>query len=546
MNHKYIPLMLCLLSLNILAQEPKQETTKPLELPVFIIEGVEQHSLRSSIKQMPEKIAPLTSQELDSLNTTEKLQPTLLRADRLPEHYVTNWYSTAYLKASYGLFNTPDISAGCRLWIDRFDIAAFAGFSMSEGDAPKSDNNKIFLELKSTYVADEKYFIFGGSSTKTNFYFNTQGYNFYGIWEKPNKSFGNKVDSYDRHLTQGKFEVQSDGAFENILFSVGGNANYILGANNSDASKYIITKDLEDTHVEGFLTIKNYWKHFLLGGNIDLNVEQFCGNSLNYFQFDGSASYFDEKISVLANVGFQIANNSADISRGGLLLRGDLEYRISHLWTMNLGVSTGLEKTDFEDIVSVNPYISQLMEIDHRYDIVNLKGTVLFHPDERIMISGGINWRYSERNISFEMDTLAEYKLIYGDGMVMDLFGESMLELSDIDKLLFKINININSLEDNKNLTYTPIFKLSGTYHRVFWDKFGAELTAEVATNRYIHQNSDATLGSYLLLNLGLDYAINNFVIFMKFNNLANMDYYIWDMYRERGIFGKVGLMWKF
>ena len=150
-----------------------QEYTKPLELPAFIIEGVEQHNIRSSIKQAPTKTGVLTSAELDSLNTFEKQQPTLIPPSELPAHYISKTYMAGYINASYGLFNTPEIDAHYRFWADRFDIFASAGGSLTGGDAIHSNNNKLFVDVRTNYIADEKFFIFGGSNTRTNLFFNT-------------------------------------------------------------------------------------------------------------------------------------------------------------------------------------------------------------------------------------------------------------------------------------------------------------------------------------------------------------------------------------
>ena len=539
---------MCLLAINIFANE----TTKPLELPAFIIEGVEQHNLRSSIKQMPARPAVLSQDELDSLNTFEKQQPTLLSAEKLPSHYITKQYSKGYVKGSYGLFNTPDIAAGYGFYLDRFDIFANVGFQLSDGDAVNSEYNKFFVDISSNYIADEKFFIFGGSSTRTGILINSQDYNFYGNFHSNTIRRPTNTNYFDRNLFQGKFYVVSDGAHENILFSVGGSANYINAKNHSNARNYAVgPTNLDNIFVDGFLTVKNYWKNFLLAGNVMLNFETLGGNSLNYYQFDGSASYFDEKISILARAGIQIANNSANTSRGGLLLLGNIEYRMNKLFTVKAEVSSGLEKTNFEEIIKYNPYLSTRAFIDHRYDIANIKGALLFHPTEKIAISGGLNLRYSDRNLVFANDTLSQFKIEYINGTVNDIFGEILWNFTDIDRVIAKVNFNINHLSDNRNLTYTPPIKFSGTYYRKWFNSLGTFATANIVGAKDVvatvtANNIQRQIDSYFSLDLGADYTIKKFNIFAKINNLTNSDIYFWDGYRERGIFGAIGLMWQF
>ena len=518
------------------------ETTKPLELPAFIIEGIEQHNLRSSIKQMPTRPSVLTQSELDSLNTFEKQQPTLIPAEELPSHYVTKPFSKGYVKGSYGLFNTPEIAAGYGFYLDRFDIFANVGFQLSEGDADNSEHNKFFVDISSTYIAEDKFFIFGGSNTRTGILINSQDYNFYARSDRPKNT-----NYFDRNLSQGKFYVISDGAHENVLFSVGGSANYIKAANNSNARRYVIGSDLTNYFVNGFLTVRNYWKNFLLGGNINLNFEDVGGNSLNYYQFDGSASYFDENISILAKAGFQIANNTNNVSRGGLLLHGNIEYRMNKLFTVKAEFSSGLEKTNFEEIIKYNPYLStRRVLIDHRYDIANVKGVLLFHPNEKIALGGGIDFRHSERNLNFVTDTLSQFRLEYLDGTVSDIFGEIIWNVTNFDRVIARLNFNASQLSDSRNLTYTPPIKFNGTYYRKWFNSLGTYATANFIGSRNVAIVGNRQLDAYFSLDLGIDYTIKKFNVFAKFNNLTNSDIYFWDGYRERGVFCAIGLMWQF
>jgi hypothetical protein len=78
------------------------------------------------------------------------------------------------------LFNSPEATVGYRFFADKFDIFASLGGAFSQGDAMYSENNKLFFDLRTNYIADEKFFIFGGSNTHTNIFLNIQNYNFYG------------------------------------------------------------------------------------------------------------------------------------------------------------------------------------------------------------------------------------------------------------------------------------------------------------------------------------------------------------------------------
>ncbi len=525
--------------ISLFAQE--KEATKPIELPAFIIEGVEQLNVKSGIKQLPAKIAPLDTKELDSLNSFEKQQPSLLAPDPLPEHYVTKPMHKGFLKGSYGIFNTPEVVGGYGFEAANFDIFAQAGFNYSGGDAKNSEYNKFFLDVNSDYIADDKFFIFGGSRTRTGFVVNSQSYNFYGNNERPDNT-----NYYDRNLARFKFYVDSEGSHENLMFNVGGSLNIMNASNSSNASKYVIGNGIKNNYVQGFLTVKNYWQNFLVGGNVFIDFESVGGNSVNFYQFDGSASYFDENFSLLGKIGFQIANNSEQTDRGGLLLLGNMEYRMSKLFTIKAEVSSGLEKQNFEDLIYENPYLSAHTFMDYAYNIAKIRGVIWFHPTEKMALSAGIQWRYTDRYMIFAPDSLAEFKFNYIDGTIGDLFGEAFWNITHSDRLVANININMNAMNDEKNLTYMPNLKLGAAYFRKWFDKLGTTAEIVYVGERYISENKNDQIDAYLSLNLGAEYSFKNFSIFLNVNNITNSNIYVWDKYKERGLFLSLALMWQF
>ena len=520
-----------------------QESTRPLELPTFIVEGVEQHNIRSGIKQVPKNTPVLSSEELDSLNSFEKQPPALLPTDKFPEHYLEKSYSYGFVNASYGLFNTPVASAGLRFIADKFDIFATLGGSYSDGDAANSGNSKLFLDVRTSYIADEKFFIFGGSNTRTNLFVNTQNYNFYGYGNNtsdkreiyPSKNY------YDRSLTQGKFEVISDGNYENAVFSVGGTANYITTSSGVDSAPHLLSKEIDNFYARGFLDVKNYWKSFLVGGNLFVNFENANNNNQNFFQLDGSLSYFDRKLSVLGNIGFQLGNNSNDSYRTGLLISGNLEYRISSYFTLRGKVFSGLVKTEFEDIITSNPYLSSRFLIDHRYDKLNTNLSLFIHPTEKVLLSLGANIQLSDRILNYVMDTLSQFRIDYVDGSITEIFGEVFLNITNNDRIVSKLSFNIIVVNDAifNYLTYLPDIKFSATYNR----KLLSNLNAFACVQFFGTQNTSTDsrfnkeLTSHFLIDIGADWMIKPFNIYLKLNNLTNTNYFVFERYRERGFF---------
>ena len=79
-----------LLCSNLYSQENNEKieagnSSQPLELPNFIIEGKVQLDIKSGSKDFPDKPLPLGQNQLDSMNTLEKQQLILLPSEPLPD-----------------------------------------------------------------------------------------------------------------------------------------------------------------------------------------------------------------------------------------------------------------------------------------------------------------------------------------------------------------------------------------------------------------------------------------------------------------------------
>ena len=277
-----------------------------------------------------------------------------------------------------------------------------------------------------------------------------------------------------------------------------------------------------------------------------INLENYAGSMINYYQGDASASYFDNNISILLKGGFQITNNSDAIKRNGLLLFGNIEYRLNKFWTIKTSLYSGIEKTEYEDLITTNPYLSTNTLLDHRYDIANIKGSIWYHPNESVMLSAGANWRYSDRNPNFITDTLASFKLIYVDGIVFDIFGEVFWNITNNDRLIANITLNMNDLKEDNHLTYTPLFRFSTTYNRNIIDNLKGFMTIELIGSRKLYIKENDILAPYVLMNIGLDYTIKPFNFYIKINNLFNSNYAVWERYKEKSFYGAIGLIFMF
>jgi len=109
--------------------------------------------------------------------------------------------------------------------------------------------------------------------------------------------------------------------------------------------------------------------------------------------------------------------------------------------------------------------------------------------------------------LSYVADTLASFKIAYTNGLVFDVFGEIFWNFTAKDRLIGKANINMNSMRGDYYLTYTPVFKVSSTYHRTMFTNLRAFATFEFTGTQNTCTNPDNNykLDPYVMLNLGAD-----------------------------------------
>ncbi len=532
------------LSVSVLfAQTTPQETPKPLELPNFIIEGVEQINVRSGIKQNPSKTRSLNAEELDSLNSLEKESAVLLSPDPLPTNSLARAFKQGFAKASLGLFATPNLEFGYGEKIAGYELFAHAGFEASSGDVKRSNYTKFFLNGYSDFIAPEKFFIFGGSRTRTTAYIENSSYNLYAIPASLLQS-----GFYDRNALGYGLKIETDGNFDNVTFNTGAAFNSLQLSTNKKASDYHSSMNCFDNEFSGFLKVKSMWNNYLLAGNLILDFHSLRTNSMNFMQLDAAASYFTSDISLLVGGGFQSAVNSSGKYRGGLLLKGEIEYRMSSLMTIKGFLISGLENNSYKDFFMMNPYLAFDAPIDFMYNLALINGAIVLHPHERLTFSGGLKWRIADRMPFYDESTRGIFTLRYDQGTTLELIPEIIWDLTSKDRMTANMIYFIGALNNHSGpIPYHPLMMANFKYRKIMFDKLGTQIGLVYLSKRDVSVENTDKIDSFINLTFEADFRLNeNFLLFVNFNNLTSSNIIYWNNYKERGLFANFGLMWQF
>ena len=516
-----------------LAYSQKQETTPPLELPNFIIEGKEQINIQAGIKQAPEKPAPLQKPELDSINSLQKQQSLLLPTKPLPDKILFYDYKRGYLKAEFGRYLTPLFELGYDFKMDEFDLFSSVSYEYSDGHIKNADYSKASVKLLADYVAPDKYWIFGGSKTEFLISFNTKNYNLYSIEESPQRS------NYSFNAS-----IHSDGKHEGYEFSTGAGLKTLqLIQDKSDAY---------DNAIYGYLTVRGLWSGFQAAGNASVDFHSFSGNGTHLIQLDASLKYFVDLFTVDASVGFQEVQNSNGIQRLNIFLNGNLDYRINKLFSVKANIKSAFNNNSFREMNFINPYIYSWANVDYDYE-KSLKTFLYYHPDDKIALSGGIYIGSFDRIPYFVNKKNGTFSVNYAEAQKISLIMEGDWQITKSDNMVFNIiynrlyNSSSGSGYENNIIPYTEPLKLSVIYRKQWIEIIGTQIGLFYISKRYADIENKVELDGYFNLNIFADYKLSKaFTAFVKLDNMFNSDIIIYEGYKERSMFISAGLMFQF
>lgn len=512
------------------APENNPTVQPPLELPTFIIEGVEHLNIKAGMKQFPSPPTVLSSKELDSINPLEKQQSLLVAPPQLPKKLDYPKYANGFVEAHAGLYSTFDLLAAYGRKYEGYELYGRAGLKSSSGDVKNSDFGKFFINLNSDYIAPEFFWVFGGSRTRTKASYSNSSFKNYGTIAATERS----TNAFDISLV-------SDGNYEGFNFSTGAG----FSSFNLDQK----TNAVEETRINGFLNINTLFDKNLAGIGLDLNFGTFQGKSMNFIQIAATESIFKEKITIEGNFGYQMAAASDATSQNSFTLRANIGYLPNSNMSIRAEFFTGLEKAYYYNHFEANPYF----DLDSNtmfFPKINLmmKAAVQYLPHTKLGVtfSGGIKLydKYPYFN-SLDSNNL---ELLFEKATIIFGKAEGFWDMTKKDKLNSYIGINLGTLDYKNNaIPYLPLLEASISSERRWFDNFTTELGIIFNSKRFSDRDNKSEINSYLNLFAKVNYTIlDNLKVVAELQNLTNSDNFIWKGYKERGVFGTIGINWQF
>lgn len=526
-------------------QNIKKQKAEPMELPNAIIYGEAYLNVGSSVKQNPTSIPQLEAKELDSLNSLEKQNSLLLPPVGLSKDIYSRFKTKGFIDFSFGSFITPDIIGAYAIKAGDYNLYFNGGFNYSSGHTDEANFSKLFLDIKSDYIAPSKYWIFGGSKTTTNLFFKSDSYNNYAGFENTINNTDFAVENRTR--TQLGLKLDVDGNYEGFDFSTG--AGFNLTGINGDST------DLSEQGINGYLRITNPLNDYRIGVNLNLNLNNVNSINTNFIQANLFGGYNIDVFDIIFEGGIQLAKGTISESRFGLLLGGKTNVRLNENITLFGGIESGLENNNFTSLMVLNPYLSNNAMFDYRYNLLKINTGIWLHLNQDFSLKSKVSYSITENLPVFVNDFQNLYNTLnnsfnvsYENTSILNINIDTYYNFSANDNLGIVVDLNFTKLDSvDQNIPYFAPLNLMISYKRNWNDDFSSNLNFNHLGSRTSNLTNNEKLESFNALNIFFEYKIKkNLVSNLKLNNILNNKIYIWNNYIERGLFASLGVNWQF
>lgn len=525
----------------------KSKAEQPLELPEFVITGVESLDVPGGAKQTPKPIAKLTQQQVSRFNPLDKQTFTLLPAAPISRTLLPQQGKNGFLHGEFGMYITPSVDAGYRAVLGNFDLNARGGILHSGGYQRNTDFTNVHLNIESGYLAPEKFFFFGGSRTETYLKIKNSTYKFFGA-----DSSAFPESAPQRSALCIGAGVQTIGSFENWHYDMGVSSESVLLSGVHENS-------LVNGHFIGKMILKD---GFLLGAKAEAQLQSNITRPLT-----------DKYLlapSILA--GYNIAHLALSVDVGVHIVSADFQnlirpsaslkaaFAVNSLLTLELSGFTGIRTNSFLRALEQNPYTLSISgravaNDIYRFETVlyDISALIRLHPSQyaSLTIGSGIEncdfaMVYGTANSSGGI--APEYRLTN----IVRLFAEFDGNITASDNIKARLNARFGSsmvLDFSQNqgtdVPYLTPFDASLQYRRQWLPQFHSLVEAVYVAER--PPNTGKNLPAYFDLRLKAEYQITNTMsVYVRGTNLLNQSIFLWQGYPERGIFIAAGFVMTF
>ncbi|MFZ9870021.1 MAG: hypothetical protein ACO3I4_04650 [Candidatus Kapaibacteriota bacterium] len=512
------------------AQQPTQPSSapnQPVELPQIIIEGAAAVDVPGGSKEAPSRPPRLTAAMLDTINPLQKSPLPSLTSQAWPQYQYQDAWVPGWLEARIGNYITPIVYGGYSLHADRYLIDLVGGFEASTGWQPGAEYTKAHVGLMSTYLAPEKFILFGGSVTTASVTADHRNYGLYALTNSPRRS---------TQLISAT--VHNQGMVDSVAFE--GTLNW--------STRALATADQHRTAsiLHGQARVWTPWSDGRVSAEADLSVRSFGDRSYPWISV--MASYDMPWIGGTASVriGPQWFESTSGDSRFGLGIDGELRLPVSPEFSVYGSIRSGLQNRQHEELLAENPYLSDTARIDASYDLARIRAGVEWHPTMTVGATLSIEAGRTERTPVWVNAGGGLFDLSYLQATTIRLAGDARWVFSSTDALTIDGRFTMATIDDYAQQPYVPLAEVSVGYDHQWTTAFKTNLALVYVGDRWADLEHTRQLAGFIDVKLDASYTLSSILdVTLQGRNLVGSTMFLWEGYRERSFFLSAGILWR-
>lgn len=504
--------------------QPAQQTppNAPLELPDFLVTGKAVVDIAAGAKQTPQKPFRLSTSELDSLNPTEKFPAPAVPNRSMPSFYRNRNVNSSYVDASFGSYTTPALAAGTEVRVGDYTIDAALDGLYAADWTPGASILNAGLALSSSYIAPEKFYLFGKGLTETDLLVRHNEYTLFADSTAPSRATTRLFAAVATEAVVAEAPISAQLHWN----------SHSLADQGREA--------VGDQRIRGRLRArlaKSYQ------GTIDIDMQTRGDASYPFMQATVMKAFGDSSLHMQATLGAQVATNTAAESRVGLLADLSAAYEADEFMSYGLALRSGIRALSFSDQLMVNPYLSVSSLIDVPYELLNIAATAKYHPSQQLQVLGRVSATRTVRSPLWVDAASFQFDLTYHEVTLLAGSVELFYRPSSSDVLSAAATAQSARLETGREATYVEPVRIDATYRRTFSPDVQAALSMQYVGRRYVDLDNSRQVDAFLNVQLRTSYAVSKALdLQITADNLINSTIMVWNGYRERGIFVSGGV----
>ncbi len=428
-----------------------------------------------------------------------------------------------YAEGSLGMYMTAGVRAGAAGNSWPYDYSAHVSGHTSNGFVDNASRSGFQVGAAGGYIIDEGYGIFSGGHMGAEAEYRTESYRRYALQAAP-----------ERNVRGWNIGMNSQNSYNGTAFELNGIYRQLTLADAGDTG---------EGSLEGSLKIRVPYRGLTVGGEADLRLTYLDGRSISFGNVGGYAKYSTSVFSLRGGFSIGAGENSDMTTTVKIAPLAELNFFPLSGVTLGAAITGGLHQSTLRNLLMLNPYVVANPLVQHEVERFGYKATVRIEPTQSFALRlSGARGDYDQYSY-FGNAADALFAPGYDKATITKIIGDFYWEIGTGTMVAAMATFMESQLElTGAEIPYVPKWDAE----LMLTKRLGSIPLTMIATARYIGERrteGGGVMDAVPLVGLKGRYRLSSLLdATVELSNLGNARYELWPGYRERGVFGAVGI----